>query len=418
MPPESIFSIFIQSLGTGEVFVSILGIVSAAAFAGLLATKLGEMILPKPRETQVSDFLTFERLKDDGTTIECHDGSLVRVFAIKGADIAMIQPEFRYSMMDTRRSFIDAMAELNVTIRVVTIREMIPLGDEVRHENPILRAIAEQWLDNLSRVFRNKHYIILSVREYKNHARDLAQAAQALTAILDAYEPTQLFETKESDLELSPFTFFARLCSPITMPHPRIGSLEGAELKSMLTADYVHFTGDEGLIRFFKGEVELFGIVMGIRSPGDYMDEQMIADLLSINVEVTMLHTITPIPKVKALALLMQQKRMARVTTFSGSTIDQYDEAIETVDSSDSNTQTLCHYSLTLFVFGMTKDEVDFGQMEIERLCRLYGVTPIREGWVAQASFFAQFPTYDIYPRTYTFLSRAVATAINLEKAP
>ena len=33
MPPESIFSIFIQSLGTGEVLVSILGIISAAAFA-------------------------------------------------------------------------------------------------------------------------------------------------------------------------------------------------------------------------------------------------------------------------------------------------------------------------------------------------------------------------------------------------
>lgn len=56
MPPESIFSIFIQSLGTGEVLVSILGIISAAAFAGLLATKLGELLLPKPRETQVSDF--------------------------------------------------------------------------------------------------------------------------------------------------------------------------------------------------------------------------------------------------------------------------------------------------------------------------------------------------------------------------
>ncbi|MBR1945705.1 MAG: hypothetical protein IJ846_05400, partial [Alphaproteobacteria bacterium] len=284
MPPESIFSVFIQSLGSGEVIVSILGIVAAAAFAGLLATKLGEVILPRPQETQVSDFLPFERLKEDGTTIECHDGSLVRVFAVKGADVAMIQPELRMNMLDARKSFIDSMAELNVTVRVLTIREMVPMGEEVRHENPILRAIAEQWLDNLSRVFRNKHYIILSIKERKNHARDLTQAAQALTAILDMYEPTQLFETKESDLELSPFTFFARLCSPVSVPRPRVGSLEGAELKSMLTADYIHFTGDEGLIRFFRGEEELLCIVMGLRSPGDYIDEQMISDLLSINV--------------------------------------------------------------------------------------------------------------------------------------
>lgn len=417
MPPESIFSIFIQSLGTGAVLVSILGIVAASAFAGLLATKLGEIILPKPKETQVSDFLPFERLKDDGTTIECHDGSLVRVFAVKGADVALILPEARENMLDARKSFIDAMADLNVTVRVLTMREMISLRDETRHENRLLAAIADEWTHNLSRVFRNKHYIILSVKERKNHARDLAQAAQALTAILDMYEPTQLFETRESDLEMSPFTLFARLCSPLTAPYPRVGKLEGAELKSLLTADYIHFTGDDGLIRFFSGDHELFCIVMGIRSPGDYMDEQMVSDLQSIDVEINMLHTVTPIPKVKALAVLMQQKRMAMVTSFSTSTAEQYDEAIELLDSADSETQTLCHYSMTLFIYGSSKDELEFGQMEVERICRLYGVTPVREGWIAQASFFAQFPTYDIYPRTYSYLSRAVATAIGLERA-
>lgn len=417
MLPDSIFSVFVQSLGTGEVLVSLLGIISAAAFAGLLATKLGEIILPRPKETQVADFLPFERLREDGTTIECHDGTLVRVFAVKGADLAMVQPEMREAMLEARKSFIDSLGDLNVVARFITIRELVPLGDEVRHENKLLAMISDQWDQNLNRVFRNRHYIVLSVKERKNHLRDLNQAAQALTAVLDGYEPTALFETKGSDLEQSPFTFFARLCSPISTPKPRVGSLEGSELKSMLTADYIHFTGDEGLIRFFTGESELYCIVMGLRAPGDYIDEQMFSDLLSIDVEITLLHTVMPIPKVKALAILMQQKRMARVTSFSGSTVDQYDEAIETLDSTDSETQTLCHYSMTLFVYGTTKEELDFGQMEIERICRLYGVTPVREGWVAQASFFAQFPTYDIYPRTYSFLSRAVATAINLEKA-
>ena len=37
MLPDSIFSVFVQSLGTGEVLVSLLGIVAAAAFAGLFA---------------------------------------------------------------------------------------------------------------------------------------------------------------------------------------------------------------------------------------------------------------------------------------------------------------------------------------------------------------------------------------------
>ena len=202
MLPDSIFSVFVQSLGTGEVLVSLLGIVAAAAFAGLLATKLGELILPRPKETQVADFLPFERLKEDGTTIECHDGTLLRVFAIKGMDLALVQPEVREAMLEARKSFVDSMGDLNVVARIITIRELVPLGDEVRHENKLLAAISDQWDQNLNRVFRNRHYIILSVKERKNHLRDLNQAAQALTAVLDAYEPTALFETKESDLDI------------------------------------------------------------------------------------------------------------------------------------------------------------------------------------------------------------------------
>lgn len=415
MLPENILSIFVQSLTAGEVILGIIGVIAAAAFAGMLATKIGELILPRPHETQVSDFLPFERLKDDGATIECHDGTLLRVFSIKGVDLALVPPETRALMQDARKSFIDSMADLNVTVRIVTIRELIPLGDEVRHENVLLGRIAERWNDNLSRVFRNRHYVVLSVKERKNHQRDLNQAVQALMAVLDPFEPVSLFEGKENDLANSPFALFARLCSPVTAPLPRIGKLEGAELKSMLTADYIHFTGDEGLIRFFSGDHELFCIVMGLRSPGDNIDEQMISDLLSINVEVNMLHTVNPIPKIKALALLEQQKRQARLTSFSSSVVGQYNEAIEMLDSADSETQTLCHYSMTIFVFGASKEEIEFGQMEVERICRLYGVTPVREGWVAQASFFAQFPTYEVYPRTYTYLSRAVATAINFE---
>ena len=418
MLPESLFTVFVRSLSSAEAIIGIFGIVAAAAFAGLLATKFGEILLPRPRETQVSDFLPFERLKDDGATIECHDGTLVRVFSIKGTDMAMIPPELRENMLSARKSFIDSMAELGVIVREVTIRELVPLDSMLRHENNLLNRLSEQWMSNLSRVFRNRHYIILAIKERKNHERDLLQAAQALTAVLDMYEPTQLFETKTSDLDLSPFTFFARLCSPITTPRPRVGKLEGGDLKSMLTAEYIHFTGDEGIIRFFSGTHELRCIIMGIRSPGDYMDEAMVADLMSINVEVNMLQTVTPIPKTKAMAILMQQQRMARLTSMSSSVAAQYAETIEMIDSADSETQTLCHYSMTLFVFGASDEELEFGQMEVERICRLYGVTPVREGWAAQASFFAQFPTYDIYPRTYSFLSRAVATALNFEKAP
>ena len=79
----------------------------------------------------------------------------------------------------------------------------------------------------------------------------------------------------------------------------------------------------------FSGNKEKFAIVMGIRTPGDYMDENMIASLLSINCELTMLHNIKPMFKPKARALLIQQQRMATSTSFSADVVNGSSDDIE-----------------------------------------------------------------------------------------
>ncbi|MBR6231580.1 MAG: hypothetical protein IKQ99_00595, partial [Alphaproteobacteria bacterium] len=199
---------------------------------------------------------------------------------------------------------------------------------------------------------------------------------------------------------------------------PMVHAEKGEYLNDLLTADYVHFTGDEGIIRFFNGEKEKLAATMGIRRPGDFMDEQMIADFLSLDIELTLLHNIKPVPKVKATALLMQQRKMAYLTTFSQSVMEQYGIALEQLDANDADAQTLSEYAQSIIVFGETEEEVKFGIEEVERLCRLYNVTPVRDGWSAQAVLFSQFPTYEVYPRTYLYLSRVVACAGLIDKAP
>ena len=78
-PDFDFFSIFVEGLSSGEVIVAIIGFISAAAFAGLWATKIGSMILPQPRESQVSDFLPFSKLLSDGITVRCYNGSFLRL---------------------------------------------------------------------------------------------------------------------------------------------------------------------------------------------------------------------------------------------------------------------------------------------------------------------------------------------------
>ncbi len=413
-----VLDILWQSASSVSTVVMLFGILAAMLFASVFVTKIGSMILPKPKETTVADFLPFSRLDEDGKTIHLRNGSLCRVFEVSGADTTLILPEERAVFAEARKRWIDSMAELEVVSRVITLREKVPLHEENTYrDEPLLQTISTKWLDSLHRIFRNRHFIILSVNDRKDAMKDLDQASNAMTTILDMYQPKVIMEGKALPNEdKSPFWLFARLLSPVTRPHPIVHGESGEELNRLLTADHIHFTRDEGIIRFFSGNKEKLGIAIGIRKPGDYMDEQMIADILSIDCEVTVLHNIKAIPFVKANLLLTQQRRMAYLTTFSQNVMQQYNTALEWMDQSDADGQTLNEYAMSVLVYGDSKEELQFGQEEIEKICRLHNVTPVRDGWAAQAVFFSQFPTYEVYPRTFLYLSRVVACGVCIDK--
>ncbi len=414
----NVFGMLAQGASSASTLIAIIGIIAAMLIVSVFVTKLGDIILPKPRETRVSDFLPFSKLDEDGATIHLRNGSLARVFEVKGMDTTLLTSQERFALASSRKQWIDSMAQLEVVSRVITIRERISLKEMGEHkDSKLLREISSRWMEDMQRVFRNKHYIVLSINDRKTAMEDLQQATLALTSILDIYDPVLISEkTPHKHKDKSPFWLFAQLASPLSVPQPRIGSEQGDYLNAMLTADYIHFTKDEGIIRFSSGTNEKLGICMGIRKPGDFMDEQMVADILSIDCEVNIIHNIKAVPMIKANMLLTQQRRMAFLTSFSSNVIAQYNTALEWMDQSDADGQTLNEYAMSVFIFGKTKEEVKFGQDEVERICRLYNVTPVRDGWAAQATFFSQFPTYEVYPRTFLYLSRVVACAICIDK--
>ena len=375
------------------------------------------MILPQPYESRVADFLPFSKLMSDGITIRCYNKAFARVFKVEGTDLSFITEEKDASLMEARKSWIDGMSDLQVVCRVITLRDRIELESVESHfNNPLLEEISHTWDANLDRVYNNNHYIILSIADRQDALKDLNYASQALLATMSEYGVSPMYETPDSPATDSPLYVFSRICSPISKPQPKVRGAEGYQLNELLTADHIHFTGEEGIIRFFSGEKEMFAISMGIRTSGDYMDESMIMSLLSIDCELTLLHNIKPMFKSHARALLMQQQRMAQITSFSGDVVNQYGEALSSIEESDTDYQALTEYAMTIIIKGETKDEVEFGESEVQRICRLFSVTPVREGWVTQATFFNQFPTYETYPRTYRYLSRVVAAAVCFDK--
>jgi len=405
-----------EGISTPQTVLWVISFIGVALLASLMVSRLGEMLLPSPKETRVADFLPFQALLDDGMTIECKDKTLVRVFSIKGADVTLASPEYRLNLLEAKKRFVEVFGELNVTARLITLREKAPQEKYLNFENKLLKEIATQWSSILHRVFVNRHYLILNVPDYKNNLKDLEQASQAIIAILDNYTVTPMYESETSTPEESPFYLLARMASPLSRPTPKIGKYFGLGLNSMLTSDYVHFTKEDGIVRFFAGNHEKLCITMGLKRPGDAMDENMVATLLAMDVELTVVHNYKPINKMNAMALLKQQQLQSRSISYSRSTDEQCERAMQILDSTGTDAETIGEYALTVFIYGTSREELDFGQAEVERICRSYGAAPVRESWVTQSTWFAQFPTYDIYPRVYRFLSSVVACAFCLER--
>ena len=83
---------------------------------------------------------------------------------------------------------------------------MVLSEDESSQDSKLLRSVSEKWMESLHRIFKNRHYIIISVNDRKDAMKDLDQASNALTSILDVYEPQLLSETNNlNNRDKSPF---------------------------------------------------------------------------------------------------------------------------------------------------------------------------------------------------------------------
>ena len=411
------YTLFTQGLQSGDALVATFGIIAAASIGISLVSKIGTWVLPQPSESRVSDFLPFEYLLSDGSTLRCSNGTYVRVFSVEGVDLTSVSEETIMSMFEARKAWLDNMADLQITCRVITLRERAEMDEnKTDFGNKWLKLVDEKWRDSLRRVYKNHHFIVLSVEDRKNAVKDLNYASQSVMANLSEYGVKVLYENEDSPAELSPICPFVRILNPISQPRPKIRGAKGFQLKELLTADGIHFTGEEGVIKFFSGNKTKYALTMGIRNSGDYMDENMVSALLSIDCEITVLHHIHPLFKPKARAILVQQQKMAEVTSFSSDVVLQYSEALAAIEDSDADHQSLIEYSMSFILKGDTEKEIEFGESEIQRICRLFSVTPVRENWIAQATFFNQFPGYETCGRTYFYLSRIVSLAVSFEQ--
>jgi type IV secretion/conjugal transfer VirB4 family ATPase len=417
MFPEIVTPEIIQAFRASSSLTALMGFagigVGGMAFVGLSIPGVARLVLPPPQETRLADVLPFDRVLPDGKTIICRDGSWVQCLEMRGLDDTFFNAKERENLMYARKDWIDVLSDGGAVVRSITIREQVDMTPRTHHDNPVLREISRRWNGSFRQAYRNRQFIVISVHtKGRSGEQKLKQAVATTKTILHKYGPRELSQHDE-DLDKRPLALWARLTSPISQPHP--GGI-GTGASDAICGDQVEFGLDNGMISFRSGDRTAYCSVVGIRSLGDFTYEAFINKLNTAQGELIILQAIEPWSKTKAAFQVAQHQRLSLAQRFSPAANEQFLEALDRIEGNTDESQTLSNYTLIVFAYGKTREEAEKCEMEVKRAAAELGISAVREGATAQASWFCQFPGYKIWPRAYKLFSKNVATHVTIER--
>ena len=382
---------------------------AAVGAATVMVPTITNRILPRMRETHLSDSLPFEGIAPDGQTVMLKNETVARYFYVVGLDQAFMTSDEGLAAARLRKEFLDGLSELGTTVRIFMMRRKIKVPASSGFPNDVARAVADRWNKQFENAYRTYNVICLTG---KNLAK-LEESQQVMETTLNSYGIYPITQTPATNPDgLTIGAFLGDMVAPATRPAP---GGTGLNLSDALAADVVWFRND-GLMEFSQGERRRYALAIGIKKLGDDMNSALTTELMSLPIDMTISKHVQPMGKSEALLKLEQHSRLAMLTSFNPAVGEQFDIAKSFVEAMDDGRSSLCTYSSTVFVFGDTIEEVMKREAMVRNTISSNGATAIRENSATQACWFHQFPSLDLLPRPYRIFTYAIAFDYTLDK--
>jgi type IV secretion system protein VirB4 len=406
MDPQITFAATTALTTTVGLILAGLGSVGAAS---VLVPFVTNRILPKVKETHLTDFLPFEGIGSDGLTVTMKNKSVSRYYYILGRDQAFMNNEESMAAARQRKDFLDSVAELSVTVRIFTTRKRADVAHSEGYPNSTAAKVAGKWNHQFDNAYTTTNIICLTAKNITK----LEEAQQVVETSLNSfgvYPITQ--DPLKNPARLTLGSVLGEMCAPLSKPAPK-GS--GLNLSDVLSGDVVWFRPD-GIVEFSQGDKNRYALILGIKKLGDDMSSAMSTELTSLPLEMTIFKHIIPMGKSEALIKLEQHSRLAMATSFNSAVAEQFEIAKSFVESMDEYRSALCNYTSSIIVYADTIEELKINENTVRNIISGNGFTPVRETGATQAIWFLQFPTMDLVPRPYKIFSYAIAFDYTLDK--
>jgi len=408
---------------------------TAAMGAGISAAcvpALKKRLLPLPKESFLSDLLPFSYLEEDGQTLVCKDGTKAWVIQLQGLDYGAKTHDEKIALLNNRHAFLDAMAREDLDFTVITQRLLLPLDESSstdKFQNEILQEIHNRWNNNFEKVYRNQHFLILTQKPLKKRwwhksqsSTPIKQGQDVIEIVLDylsPYNPKVLKEARTGESETgereegSLLPFWSRLINGFE--HPIAANTEGVthHLSEKMTSSTVHFHPSTGLIEHSDGDKKLYSKVISIKQWSDSLKDDLFRELFSLPCEFRLVHWIKGKNKVYSSKNLRYAQAQTKIMLFSQHVKEQYEQAIEWVDSGQSS---LFDVQISLILTCETQDQLEARVQDVRRIFRGQNLKPALETYATEWLWLSQFPTFTHRVRVNHLFSQNVANLLSFPK--
>jgi hypothetical protein len=292
------------------------------------------------------DFLQFNAILPDGKTLSCRDGTLSRYLEITPLSGTLTPQE---KGLDLRKNWINQLENSGVLIRSFSIQERRNTVADYINSSSSLQDVAQS-------SYGRRQFLMLSIsKKVKDADSALLKAVETTKISLQDYTLQDLSQNS-TDVEKTPLSFISKLCSPLSKQ--RVSGVD-ARIFKQIQLDKVKFDHKGGFITFSQGTKSFQCSVYSLQNIGQSVDESFINEINNIEGNIVVMQTIEPWSKTKAAFVITQNYRLSMEAKFNRSSAQQFDEALDLIESKVGIAQTLCSYSLTIYAYAEKQQELD-----------------------------------------------------------
>ena len=189
---EKLFNYFAGNNDSMTLTLVVISMCILLVFLVLLAyiPAITRKIFPKFGYVKYSDYLPFSRVYKDNS-LSTEDGSLVRVYKIRGIQTNIMDEKNLEKLLDLRSQLFNQIQDPSIYLRFFTIRDYRNEKTDYEFDQPVLQKIYDKWNNQGLKIYNNSYYVVISAHGPNNREK-LDQCCNYIESILSAYKPEML----------------------------------------------------------------------------------------------------------------------------------------------------------------------------------------------------------------------------------